>query len=141
MVVREEFVALYSRRPFMVSDMPKMLLNLRNVPADEADDVRAMLDAHRISYYETTPSMWGISAGGIWVTEDAAFVDAKRAMADYQQQRGARARDEYAAAKRAGTAETFGMVLRTEPLRVALLVLVILFVLALMALPAILLRG
>ncbi len=121
--------------------MSKLLLNLRNVPDDEADDVRAMLETHRIAFYETTPSMWGISLGGIWITEDAAVAEAKRLMADYQQQRGVRVRDEYAAAKREGTAETFGMVLRAEPGRVALLVLAILFVLGLMALPALLLRG
>lgn len=121
--------------------MSKLLVNLRNVPDDEADDMRVMLEALRIEFYETKPSMWGVSAGGIWVTEDADFANAKRAMADYQQQRGVRARDEYAAAKRAGTAETFGMVLRAEPGRVALNVLAILFLLGLVALPIILLRG
>jgi len=40
--------------------MSRLLLNLRNVPYDEADDVRAMLDAKRIAFYETTPSPWGI---------------------------------------------------------------------------------
>ena len=121
--------------------MSKLLLNLRNVPDDEADDVRAMLDAHGIAFYETSPSMWGISAGGIWVNEDAAIVEAKRLMADYQEQRGTSARAEYAAAVRAGTAETFWTVLRAEPVRVALTVLGILFLLGLVALPIILLRG
>ncbi|MDQ3039458.1 MAG: DUF6164 family protein [Pseudomonadota bacterium] len=121
--------------------MSKLLLNLRNVPDDEADDVRAMLDARRIAFHETSPSIWGITAGGIWVTEDTDFADAKRAMADYQQQRGAVAREAHAQAKRDGTAETFGMVLRAEPGRVALLLLAIVLVLGLMALPAILLRG
>src|SRR5687768_3983550 len=95
--------------------MSKLLLNLRNVPDDEADDVRGFLDANRIAFYETRPSFWGISAGGIWVTEDTEIVEAKRLMADYQAQRGARARAEYAAAQRDGTAETFWMVLRAEP--------------------------
>ena len=119
--------------------MSKLLMNLRNVPDDEADDVRAMLDAQRIVFYETRPSLWGISAGGIWVTEDAAFADARHAMDDYQQQRSARARAEYAAAKRAGTAETFLTMLRAEPARVVMSVLGILVVLALMTLPFILL--
>ena len=121
--------------------MPKLLLNLRNVPEDEADDIRAMLDTNRIAFYETSPSFWGVSAGGIWITEDDAFAEAKRLMADYQLQRGERARAAHAAAKRAGTAETFGSVLRAEPGRVALLILAILFVLGLMALPVVLLRG
>ena len=125
----------------MVYVMSKLLLNLRNVPDDEADDVRAMLDSLGIAFHETKSSIWNISVGGIWVTEDTDFPNAKSAMTDYQQQRGARARDEYAAAKRAGTAETFASVVRAQPARVALLVLAILFVLGLMALPAILLGG
>lgn len=120
--------------------MSKLLLNLRNVPDDEADDVRAMLDANRIAFYETAPSRWGISSGGIWVTEDDAIVEAKRLMAIYQQGRQARVRAEYDAARRAGTADTFWTVLRTEPARVVLTVLGILFMLALVALPIILLR-
>ncbi|TAL86857.1 MAG: hypothetical protein EPN74_03460 [Rhodanobacter sp.] len=120
--------------------MSKLLMNLRNVPDDEADEVRAMLDAQRIAFYETRPSIWGVSAGGIWVTEDEAFADARRAMDRYQQQRSARARAEYAAAKRAGTAETFITLLRAEPARVVMSVLGILFVLVLMALPFFLLR-
>lgn len=121
--------------------MSKLLLNLRNVPDDEADDVRAMLDANRIAFYETRPSRWGISSGGIWVTEDADIVEAKRLMAIYQQERQARVRAEYEAARRAGTAETFWTVLRAEPARVVLTVLGIVFMLALVALPILLLRG
>jgi len=121
--------------------MSKLLLNLRNVPDDEADDVRAMLDAKRIAFYETPPSFWGISAGGIWVKEDADFADAKRALDDYEQQRSVRVRTEYAAAKRAGTAETFVSILRADPLRVVMTLLGILLALGLVALPVILLRG
>jgi hypothetical protein len=121
--------------------MSRLLLNLRNVPDDEADDVRAMLDAHGIAFYETRPGMWGVSGGAIFVTEDAAIAEAKRLMADYQQQRQARVRAEYDAARRAGTAETFWTVLRAEPGRVALTVLAIVLLLGLVALPVILLRG
>jgi len=121
--------------------MSKLLLNLRNVPDDEADDVRAMLDTQQIAFYETRPSLWGVSAGGIWITEDAAFADARHAMDVYQQQRSARVRAEYAAARRAGTAETFITMLRADPVRVVMNVLGILLVLALVALPFMLLRG
>ncbi len=121
--------------------MSKLLLNLRNVPDDEADDVRAMFDANRIAFYETRPNNWGISAGGIWVTEDTDVAEAKRLMAVYQQQRGDRARAEYAAARLAGTAETLWTALRDQPGRVAVNVLAILCVLGLMALPVLLLRG
>ena len=48
-----------------------------------------MLDAHRIAFYETAPSMWGISAGGIWVNEDAAIVEARRLMTEFPVRRTA----------------------------------------------------
>lgn len=118
--------------------MSKLLLNLRNVPDDEADDVRALLDAKGIRFHETTPSMWGISAGGIWVTYDADFPAAARAFEDYEQQRSARVRAEYAAARQAGTAETFCSMLRDDPLRVVMVVLGILIVLGLTTLPFVL---
>jgi hypothetical protein len=121
--------------------MSKLLLNLRNVPDDEASDVRAMLDAAGIAFYETPRSMWGVSAGGIYVREDAAFPRAKALMSDYQAARRERARAEYAAAVRAGTAETFWSAVRAQPLRALATLLAILFLLALVALPAVLLRG
>lgn len=121
--------------------MSKLLLNLRGVPDDEADDVRAMLDANGIAFYETRPGPWNISVGGIWVKENAAFAEAKRLMADYQAQRGERARAEHAAALRDGSAETFWSQLREEPARVLLTVLGILFALSLVVLPIILLWG
>lgn len=121
--------------------MAKLLLNLRHVPDDEADDVRAMLDGARIAYYETPPSAFGISAGGIFVKDDAEIGEAKRLMAAYQSARRERVRAERAAAVEAGTAETFWSVLRAQPLQVLLRVLAIVFLLGLVALPALLLRG
>jgi hypothetical protein len=119
--------------------MSKLLLNLRMVLEDEADDVRALLDAHRIEYYETQPSRWGISYGGIWVTHDQDLVQAKALMADYQAQRRSRAREERATALREGTADTFASVLRRDPVRVGLTLLAILALLGLVALVPLLL--
>ena len=117
--------------------MSKRLLNLRGVPDDEADDVRRFLESSGIGYHETAPSMWGTS-GGIWI-HDADVAEAKRLMSEYQREREARARAERAEAERNGTAETFVDVLRTEPLRVALTVIGMLLLLALMAIPVLLL--
>jgi hypothetical protein len=61
-------------------------------------------------------------------------------MSEYQAQRGARVRAEHAAARRDGTAGSFWTVLRDEPVRVLFAVLGILFALALVVLPALLLR-
>lgn len=121
--------------------MSKLLLNLHNVPEDEADEVRALLDAQHIAFYETRPSMFGVSFGGIWVKEDTAFEAARRALAVYEQQRSARVRAEYAEAKRMGTAVTFMDLVRAQPWRVLLSLLAILLALGVVALPVILLRG
>jgi len=115
--------------------MAKLLLNLRNVLEDEAADVRAFLEANAIAFYETRPSRWGISHGGIWVENDAEITEAKRLMADYQKRRQARVRAEHEQAVRDGTAETFADVVREQPLRVALTLLAIVFLLGLVALP------
>ena len=123
------------------SGMSKLLLNLRQVPEDEADDVRAFLDANGIAFYETAPSRWGISHGGIWLTHDADHVEAKRLMAEYQARRSLQARESWAAARRDGSAETFAEVVRREPLRVLLTAVAILFLLGLVALPVFLLAN
>lgn len=121
--------------------MSKLLLNLRMVLEDETEDVRAMLKLHAIEFYETQPSRWGISHGGIWVTHDEDIVRAKGLMSDYQTQRGKQVREERAAAIRDGTAETFTSIVRRDPIRVVLTVLAILALLGLVALvPLLLMR-
>lgn len=119
--------------------MPKLLFDLRNVPDDEADEVRALLDAHEIAFYETKPAAWGLFAGGIWITDDSAISEVKLLLAEYQLQRQAKARADYAAAKRDGTAETLWATLRREPGKVAVLLVTIVFIVALTVLPFILL--
>ncbi|MEG8104010.1 DUF6164 family protein, partial [Xanthomonas hortorum] len=85
--------------------MAKLLLNLRNVPDDEADEVRALMRENLVQIYETRPSNWGISAGGIWLSDYADHPRAKAAMDAYQAQRGADARAQRQEALASGTAE------------------------------------
>ena len=117
--------------------MSTLLLNLRGVPDDEADDVRRFLDSAGIGYYETEPTLWG-TAGGIWI-DDRDVAQAKRLMAEYQHERRARARAERAEAEHNGSAETFVDELRTRPLQVALTGIGIALLLGLMAVPVLLL--
>ena len=119
--------------------MAKLLLNMRMVPDDEADDVRGFLDASGIGWHETKPSRWGISHGGIWISEDTDWPRARALMDEYQAARQARARAERAEALRDGSAETFADMLRREPVRVLGLLFGIVLGLALVALPVILL--
>lgn len=116
--------------------MAKLLLNLRNVPEDEADEVRAWLGREGIAFYETTPSSWGISHGGIWLNNDDDLPRAKALMADYQAARSTQARAAAEQARRDGQAETFGDQLRSRPLYVVGVLLAIVAILAVtLALP------
>ncbi|HYM85615.1 MAG TPA: DUF6164 family protein [Pseudoxanthomonas sp.] len=121
--------------------MAKLLLNLRNVPEDEADEVRAWLAESGLDFYETQASPWGISHGGIWMREDADIVRAKALMADYQAARRQRALAEQATAREHGEQETFGRLLRQRPLYVVGVLAAIIAIVALtLALPYLFLR-
>ncbi len=119
--------------------MARLLLNMRMVPEDEADDVRAFLRDNGIPFHETRPSRWGISHGGIWISEDADYPRARSLMDGYQAARQARARAEREASLRDGSAESFADIVRREPLRVAGILVGIVFMLGLVALPVVLL--
>ncbi|HVJ36406.1 MAG TPA: DUF6164 family protein [Stenotrophomonas sp.] len=115
--------------------MAKLLLNLRHVPDDEADDIRDLLETEKIAFYETRPSLWGISAGGLWLQGSDTYPQAKRLLDEYQARRGEQARARRAAELAEGSAETFGKLLRRRPLFVILTLLGMLAVAALVLLP------
>jgi hypothetical protein len=115
--------------------MAKLLLNLRHVPDDEAEEVREMLDAAEIEYYETPPNRWGITVGGIWVRDEDDMPRARSLMADYQQERQARALEEREARRREGREESFWGWLSEQPVRVVASLLGAAFIVYLMLLP------
>lgn len=121
--------------------MAKQLLNLRNVPDDEADDVRGFLDEHGIEYYETPPNRWGITMGGIWVRNDADYPRARALMDDYQSERAERARAELHARQQRGEMETMATVIRDRPVQLLVYGLVCVGIVILMFLPVWLLLG
>jgi hypothetical protein len=121
--------------------MAKLLMNLRNVPEDEADEVRDLLREHEVDFYETRPSVFGISAGGIWLADEAALPRTRQLLAEYHQQRGEAAREQRRQALQDGTAETFGSLLRHRPLYVLAMLVAMLLIAALVLLPFVLLKG
>lgn len=115
--------------------MARLLLNLRYVPDDEADEIRALLERHGHAFFETPPSRWGISMGAIWLRDDDDLEQVQALLARYQAERARRARAELAEARREGRAETLLQRLRREPLRVLLLLAAAGFVLYLTLVP------
>ena len=102
--------------------MPVQLFNLRNVPDDEADDIRALLEQHAIDYYETPSGNWGISIPALWLPDEARLTEARALIEDYQSERLARVRAEYRQAARSGELPTLLARIRHNPLQVLLIV-------------------
>ncbi len=100
--------------------MSILLMNLRGVPDDEAEQVRGLLRERGIEFFETPPSRWLVSAGAIWISDDDDAERARELLADYQQRRQAQARADYERRRREGTVEGLGARLCRQPLRLAL---------------------
>jgi len=106
--------------------MAKRLLNLRDVPAEEVEALRAALKEGGLAYYETPPSAFGISAGAIWIRDDVDWPEARALFDRFQQ--------EYtAAARRAPRVESFRSQFKRHPARIlgftaaALVILLLMF--------------
>lgn len=115
--------------------MATLLMNLRHVPDDEADEVRTLLRAHGIDFYETPPNRWGVTMGAIWLRDDNQADEARRLLAQYQQDRQARARAEYEHRRRTGDLDTFWALLLRDPVRVLVYLVTAAAVLLLVSLP------
>jgi len=98
--------------------MAKLLFRLRNVPDDEAAEVRDLLTSHDIAFYETNAGNWGISMPGLWLHDEADYPRARAILDNYQQERAIRMREQYLADRAEGRADTMIDVLRREPAKV-----------------------
>lgn len=97
--------------------MPTKLFALNGVPDDEVEDVRALLTAGEIDFYETPAGNWGISSPAIWLNDESQLEQARSLIDVYQRERLVRVRDEYAQLQRAGRQRTIIDVIKENPLR------------------------
>lgn len=95
--------------------MAKLLFSLRNVPDDEAGEVRALLERHGLGWYETGAGLLGLSSPALWLREDGEYPRARALLDEYQQQRRAQAQAEARQRAGRGEAESFMQLLRTRP--------------------------
>lgn len=115
--------------------MARLLMSLRHVPSDEAEEVRALLLGQGVEFYETPPGKWGISPGGIWLHAAEDLPRARALLDDYQRERQARVRHDWEEKRRKGEADTLRRRLKQRPLGVLLRLAGIVLVLYLFALP------
>ncbi len=109
--------------------MPVLLFKLRNVPADEVEDVRALLRAEEIEFYETQAGMWGVGAEAIWLRDDSRLLEARALLDAYQAERAVRARGEYTALSKSGKLRILWQRLRARPMAAIIGLIFILFIL------------
>lgn len=100
--------------------MASKLMNLRNVPGDELDDIYVLLDTHAIDFYETRVGAFGISAPALWLKDDSQLPQARQLLNDYARERALSARQRWQTELEAGNRRTWVEMLREQPLRVVL---------------------
>ncbi|MDH3354574.1 MAG: DUF6164 family protein [Chromatiales bacterium] len=112
--------------------MPLQLFNLRGVPEDEAEDIRQLLDEHKIEFYETSAGNWGVSHPAIWLIDESDQLDEAKALIDaYQVERTERAQAAYRQLKVEGRERSIISLLKDSPLQLIvylMLIGVILFI-------------
>lgn len=97
--------------------MPIKLFKLNNVPDDEAEEVRELLASNEIDFYETSSGIWGVAVAAIWLRDEGQFQQARSLIDEYQNERLARARDEYLHLQATGKNRTIFDVIRENPVR------------------------
>ncbi len=96
--------------------MTLLLFNLRGVPEDEADEVRELLTAQNIDFYETPAGNWGVSMPALWLQDDTELANAQSLLSSYQQQRFITQRELYLQTKQTGQHKTVWKALIEKPL-------------------------
>lgn len=115
--------------------MPHHLMNLRHVPDDEADEIRALFEAHDVRYYETPPSRWGISMGGLWVHDDDEAARARGLLDEYQRQRLETQRQAFRERLAAGEGTGVWSMIRRRPVRTLAAVVAVVVIVGISLLP------
>lgn len=97
--------------------MAKLVFKLRDVPEDEAQDVRELLYENNIEFYETHAGNWGIGMAGIWIKDNNRYAEAMTRIDQYQKERSDRFYQHYADLEDSGHAPSLFGNMRDNPLR------------------------
>ena len=121
--------------------MSALLFRLKDVPDDEAEEIRKLLVGNAIEFYETTAGNWGISFAGIWVKNKAQLAEAKGLIEAYEKERSIRVKAEYDQQVSEGNKRTVVDVIKESPFRFLLYMAVIALILTLSIKPFLDLAG
>lgn len=115
--------------------MARLLFKLTQVPVDEAQDIRALLDDNQIRYYETDAGFFRVGLDAIWLADDSQEEQARGLIRAYQQERTRQQQATYAKLVEAGQAPSVWQHFCAQPIRFLLLVCAIIFVAGLTLVP------
>ena len=119
--------------------MARLLFKLAQVPADEAQEIRALLDEHQIPYYETNAGFFRVGLDAIWLADGAEEERARELLREYQAERLIRQRQNYAQLVEAGQVPTVWQYFCAQPIRFIASALAIIFVAGLTLIPFVML--
>jgi len=109
--------------------MPVLLFSLRGVPDDEAEEIRELLAANGISFYETSSGPWGTSTPGLWLQDADTLSRAKSLIDAYHEERFREQRALYEQLEREGKHRTVMDVFKESPIRFVLYLAIVAVVL------------
>lgn len=109
--------------------MTKRLYSLRDVPEDEIQEIREMLQRHEIDFYETDPGNWGISSGAFWLRNDDQFEKAGQLLSEYHLQRTQIVKQEHELLVKQGKSNTLLRNIIKNPIKFIFYFSLILFIL------------
>lgn len=115
--------------------MATLLFRLNNVPEDEAEDIRQLLDDKGFSFYETHAGFFGLGVAAIWLINDQQLPLARAIIDEYQAKRAIKQRQQYEELRASGEIPDFFQSIWQHPFRFLGVLLLILFVLSLMLIP------
>jgi hypothetical protein len=88
---------------------------MRDVPHDEAEEVRDLLKAHNIEYFETFAGNWGISMPALWIKNLNQFDLARELLNGYEKSRVEKVQQDYQEKLQKGEAKSMGQLFLDRP--------------------------
>lgn len=119
--------------------MARLLFKLAQVPDDEAQDIRALLDEHQIRYYETNAGFFRVGLDAIWLADGTQEERARELIREYQAERCVRQQQNYAQLIEAGQVPSVWQVFCAQPIRFVASLIAIIFVAGLTLIPFVML--
>ena len=119
--------------------MARLLFKLSNVPDDEAQDIRDLLNNQDIHFYETNAGFFRVGLDAIWLADGSQEEQARELIRSYQAERVIRQQENYAQLVEAGQVPSVWQRFCAQPIRFIALVVAIIFVASLTVVPFVML--